>query len=78
LPLFIGEPPVNWQNLIQNDFEKPVFEKYPEIEKLKDTLYLSGALYASMSGSGSSVYGIFEKDAVPVLDFPEHYFFKWV
>jgi 4-diphosphocytidyl-2-C-methyl-D-erythritol kinase len=44
---------------VKNDFEKFVFGKYPEIEKIKSQLYKDGALFALMSGSGSSVYGIF-------------------
>lgn len=44
---------------VKNDFEKYVFEKYPEIEKIKKQLYEYGALFALMSGSGSTVYGIF-------------------
>ena len=53
-------PITEWKNVIKNDFEETVFPKYPIIEKTKNDLYLHGALYASMSGSGSSVYGIFE------------------
>jgi 4-diphosphocytidyl-2-C-methyl-D-erythritol kinase len=53
---------VNWKLNLENDFEKTVFEKYPLLNTLKDSLYEYGAVYASMSGSGSSVYGIFEKD----------------
>ena len=49
----------SWKDIIKNDFEKSVFQKYPEIENLKQTLYKMGALYASMSGSGSAVFGIF-------------------
>jgi len=53
--------PINeWKNGIKNDFEKSVFARYPEIEKIKGNLYDLGAIYASMSGSGSAVYGIFE------------------
>ncbi len=44
---------------VKNDFEKFVFGRYPEIEKIKSQLYKDGALFALMSGSGSSVYGIF-------------------
>lgn len=52
-------PIENWKDIIKNDFEKSVFPKYPEIEHLKNTLYENGALYASMSGSGAAVFGIF-------------------
>ena len=44
-----------------NDFERSVFPRHPVIERIKDTLYEGGALYAAMSGSGSSVFGLFEK-----------------
>lgn len=55
-----------WKDLIINDFEKYVFKLYPHIENLKKALYRSGALYSSLSGSGSSVYGIFkEKPELP-------------
>jgi 4-diphosphocytidyl-2-C-methyl-D-erythritol kinase len=50
-----------WKNFLFNDFEKYVFRKHPLIGELKEDLYQSGALYSSMSGSGSSVYGIFEQ-----------------
>lgn len=54
--------PVNeWKEFIVNDFEPSVFEKYPSIRELKSSLYEHGALFALMSGSGSSVFGIFEK-----------------
>lgn len=49
----------DWKTFVKNDFEKIVFQQYPEIEKLKNILYETGALYASMSGSGSAVFGIF-------------------
>src|SRR5262249_47769010 len=57
----IRKPVREWKNIFQNDFEKIVFKAYPEIQRIKDSLYEQGALFASMSGSGSSVYGIFEK-----------------
>jgi len=56
----IHKPISEWKDVIKNDFEKSVFTKYPEIENIKNQLYDAGASYASMSGSGSSVYGIFE------------------
>jgi 4-diphosphocytidyl-2-C-methyl-D-erythritol kinase len=56
----IKQPISEWKQIITNDFEKSVFAKYPEIAAIKDKLYDMGALYASMSGSGSAVYGIFD------------------
>jgi 4-diphosphocytidyl-2-C-methyl-D-erythritol kinase len=58
----IQMPITDWKDRIYNDFEKSIFPKYPAIAKIKDTLYEQGALYAAMSGSGSSVFGIFEKE----------------
>lgn len=55
-----------WRELLVNDFEKTVFARYPAIGALKELLYDEGAVYASMSGSGSAVLGIFETP--PVLD----------
>ena len=53
-------PVSDWRLAIKNDFEQSVFSKYPQIGQIKAALYEAGALYASMSGSGSSVYGIFK------------------
>lgn len=50
----------NWKGFLINDFEKPVFEKYSTINIIKDDLYEMGAVYASMSGSGSAVFGLFK------------------
>jgi 4-diphosphocytidyl-2-C-methyl-D-erythritol kinase len=56
----LTENPVHeWKQLLKNDFENTILEKFPEIGQIKRALYQEGALYASMSGSGSSVYGIF-------------------
>jgi 4-diphosphocytidyl-2-C-methyl-D-erythritol kinase len=53
--------PVNqWKDSLFNDFEKPVFEIHPAIHEIKEKLYTAGARYASMTGTGSTVYGIFE------------------
>lgn len=54
-------PLTEWKTNILNDFEVSVFEKYPEIDEIKTKLYVAGATFALMSGSGSSVYAIFEK-----------------
>lgn len=55
-------PIKEWKKNIMNDFEKSIFKKYPLIEKIKKGLYDSGAVFASMTGSGSAVYGIFENE----------------
>lgn len=58
----ILKQPVNeWKHELVNDFEVPVFREYPELNKIKTELYKRGALYASLSGSGSTVFGVFEK-----------------
>jgi 4-diphosphocytidyl-2-C-methyl-D-erythritol kinase len=53
-----------WEETIVNDFEHPVFETYPSLKKIKETLYKQGALYASLSGSGAAVYGIFPEKGI--------------
>ena len=63
----IQTPIETWKNTMKNDFENTVFRKYPELAAIKDKLYNSGAIYASMSGSGSTIYGIF-KEAVKNVD----------
>ena len=58
-------PPLDWKYELYNDFEYTVFNAHPQIAAIKEKLYKMGAVYASMSGSGSAVYGIFkEKPAV--------------
>lgn len=57
----IRMPVETWRAMMKNDFEESVFQKYPEIAAIKDKLYDMGAIYASMSGSGSSVFGIFRE-----------------
>ena len=60
------KPLPEWKELIRNDFETSVFQQYPVIAEIKSKLYGAGATYASMSGSGASVYGIFEQK--PILE----------
>lgn len=67
LPELLSQPIDTWKDTIVNDFEPSVFAKYPEIAAIKDKLYDLGAVYASMSGSGSSVFGIFD-DPVEAID----------
>jgi 4-diphosphocytidyl-2-C-methyl-D-erythritol kinase len=72
----IQQPLSAWKDGLKNDFERPVFEKYPEIKEIKEKLYDAGAVYSSMSGSGSAVYGIFEPDKKLSLSLPKNYFVK--
>jgi 4-diphosphocytidyl-2-C-methyl-D-erythritol kinase len=59
-------PVEEWKAFMMNDFEEYAFKKHPVIGEIKDELYSSGAIFSSMSGSGSSVYGIFtEKPQIP-------------
>ncbi|HEU5292021.1 MAG TPA: 4-(cytidine 5'-diphospho)-2-C-methyl-D-erythritol kinase [Cyclobacteriaceae bacterium] len=63
-------PLTSWKRTLKNDFEDSVFKKYPLIREAKEKLYQYGAVYASMSGSGSSVFGIFEKPVELKNQFP--------
>ncbi|MEC3878850.1 4-(cytidine 5'-diphospho)-2-C-methyl-D-erythritol kinase [Parapedobacter sp. 10938] len=57
----IEMPVTTWRDNIVNDFEAGIFSEYPEISAVKAFLYDKGAVFAAMSGSGSSVYGLFEE-----------------
>lgn len=54
-------PVDRWHKSMKNDFEQSVFDKYPVLQRIKSVLIENGAVYAAMSGSGSSLFGIFEK-----------------
>jgi 4-diphosphocytidyl-2-C-methyl-D-erythritol kinase len=69
----LKEPVVSWRGKLTNDFEKTVCSNYPAIAAIKEKLYALGALYASMTGSGSTVYGIFENENDVAAVFPDHY-----
>lgn len=55
----LQQPIETWKTELVNDFETSVFRQFPEIEKIKNRLYQHGATYAAMSGSGSTVFGLF-------------------
>lgn len=54
--------PHEWKHALSNDFEASIFPKFPELEEIKKSLYASGAYYASMSGSGSAIFGLYDND----------------
>lgn len=56
----LKQPIETWKKELKNDFEYSVFKQHPEIRAVKEEIYDSGAIYASMSGSGSTVFGIFK------------------
>jgi 4-diphosphocytidyl-2-C-methyl-D-erythritol kinase len=58
----VRQPILTWREELHNDFEVPVFEKYPQLKDIKDMLYDAGAIYAQMSGSGSAIFGIFAEE----------------
>ena len=72
----ISKPFKKWKDFITNDFETPVFNAHPDIAAIKNKLYEYGAEFAIMTGSGSTVYGLFEKKKKINLSFPSHYFVK--
>jgi 4-diphosphocytidyl-2-C-methyl-D-erythritol kinase len=65
LTTIVAQPIATWRDQLQNDFEPALFHLYPELAKIPKTLYAHGALYASLTGSGSSFFAIFPKDKAP-------------
>ena len=62
----VRQPIATWKEELTNDFEQSVFAVYPELGDIKRTLYAQGALYAQMSGSGSSIFGLFKQRPIEV------------
>ncbi len=69
----ISQPVESWKENLSNDFEKPVFDLHPAIKKIKEAMYAAGSIYASMTGTGSTVFGIFHKGSEANFSFPENY-----
>ena len=63
----------NWKQFIFNDFERNIFKNHPEIKSIKDKLYEKGAIYSSMTGTGSTVYAFFE-NKIDLSIFDSNYF----
>jgi 4-diphosphocytidyl-2-C-methyl-D-erythritol kinase len=69
----ISMPIESWKALLRNDFEDSVFQKHPQLATIKDHLYQSGAVFASMSGSGSALYGIYYEKVDLQSAFPGYF-----
>ncbi len=74
----ITQPIDTWKEELVNDFEKSVFEKHPRLSEIKTDLYDKGATYAAMSGSGSTVYGIFKNETIRNYTTHTDYFYKLI
>lgn len=61
-------PVQEWKNHVFNQFENSVFHQYPALEDIKNKLYDNGAVYASLSGSGAAIYGLFPKGAMSYIN----------
>jgi len=70
----IIRPVEQWRGNINNDFETTLFASFPVLGIIKDRLYQHGAVYASMSGSGSSVYGLFRQSPPDIQEVFQDYF----
>ena len=62
LPDIVGRQPSDWKGIVKNDFEPSIFLLLQAVEELKNTILEGGAEYASMTGSGAAVFGIFDND----------------
>ncbi len=76
LSQLISLPVEEWRDSIVNDFEQALFPVYPQLKSLKQRLYDLGAIYVSLSGSGSAIYGIFE-EKIELGDLDRDYEFVW-
>lgn len=80
LPLseMVMKPISEWKYNIVNDFETSVFASHPTVKMIKDLMYEKDALYASMSGSGSSVFGFFKREVDAKAFFPDMFSFQCI
>lgn len=74
--VIIQQPIKTWKDELKNDFETAVFTAYPTVKEIKESLYAQGAIYAAMSGSGSTVFGIFEANTGSLSLKDSNYFIK--
>ncbi len=74
----IQQPVETWKDELKNDFEQIVFQNHPEIKKIKEKLYHHNAVYASMTGTGSTVFGIFNANVEIKFPVEKQYFHQWI
>lgn len=68
-----------WKDRFTNDFEKGIFSQFDEIRRIKERMYENGALYASMTGTGSSVYGIYSSKPISICNQSDlSSYFEWI
>ncbi|MDR0606303.1 MAG: 4-(cytidine 5'-diphospho)-2-C-methyl-D-erythritol kinase [Bacteroidales bacterium] len=72
----ISQPISCWKDTLTNDFEKTIFPLYPELQSIKENFYHQGAIYASLTGSGSSLYGIFKKEPLSLELNPDYFLYQ--
>ena len=69
----LQKPFRDWQGILINDFENITFEKHPQLKEIKAIMLKEGAIYASLTGSGSAVFGIFDRDIEMNKFFPDYH-----
>ena len=67
----LQKPMHEWKDSLKNDFEQFAFKKHPVLEEIKNSLYSEGAIYASMTGSGSTLFGIYSTE--PAKSYPDYF-----
>jgi 4-diphosphocytidyl-2-C-methyl-D-erythritol kinase len=67
----VTQSPDTWRGKLFNSFEEHIFRVHPELNRIKESLYTEGAVYAAMSGSGSTLFGIFNEQ--PELTYSNYY-----
>ena len=72
----IEQPIETWRTSIKNDFEDSIFPKHPLLKEIKEELYEQGAIYAAMSGSGSSMFGLFKNEPNILPQWEKHFCWK--
>lgn len=76
LQKLIKQPLENWKYSIRNDFEEPIFKLHPKLNEIKTSLYNEGAVFAAMTGSGSALYGIFNKEVDLASNFKDCFVYQ--